>query len=78
MRKRLDPAGRSALVLGAGGAARAAVWALVQAGAPRRGVEPHGRRGAALAAELGARPVAAPGPADIVVNATSVGLLTQR
>jgi shikimate dehydrogenase len=29
----LDPAGERALVLGAGGAARAAVWALVQAGA---------------------------------------------
>ena len=33
LRARVDPAGRSALVLGAGGAARAAVWALVGAGA---------------------------------------------
>ena len=75
VRKRLDPAGRSALVLGAGGAARAAVWALVQAGARVEVWNRTAGRAAALAAELGARPVAAPGPADIVVNATSVGLI---
>jgi shikimate dehydrogenase len=70
----LDPAGRSALVLGAGGGARAAVWALVQAGAQ---VEVWGRtpaRAEALAESLGARYSALPGYADIVVNATSVGL----
>jgi shikimate dehydrogenase len=70
----LDPAGRSALVLGAGGAARAAVWALVQAGAQ---VEVWGRtpaRAEALAEAFGARYTATPGYADIVVNATSVGL----
>lgn len=67
-------AGRRALVLGAGGAARAAVWALGSAGAD---VEVWNRtpgRAAALAAELGAREVERPGPADVLVNATSVGL----
>ena len=74
MRGVLDPAGRSALVLGAGGAARAAVWALVQAGAQ---VEVWGRtpsRAAALAEALGARHAVDLGHAEIVVNATSVGL----
>ena len=70
----LDPAGRRALVLGAGGGARAAVWALLQAGAQ---VEVWGRtpsRAAALAEALGARHAADPRHAEIVVNATSVGL----
>jgi shikimate dehydrogenase len=61
-------------VLGAGGGARAAVWALMQAGAQ---VEVWGRtpaRAAALAEALGARHAADPGHAEIVVNATSVGL----
>jgi shikimate dehydrogenase len=74
LRERLDPAGRSALVLGAGGAARAAVWALAGAGARVEVWNRTPERAAALAAELGARHVEAPGRADIVVNATSVGL----
>jgi len=61
---------RSALVLGAGGSARAAVWALARAGAdvaiwnrtPRR------------AAGLGARVVDRAVSADVLVNCTSVGL----
>jgi shikimate dehydrogenase len=69
-----DPAGRRALVLGAGGSARAAVWALQRAGAEvsvwNRTIE----RSQALADDLGARAVAAPEAADIVVNCTSVGL----
>jgi shikimate dehydrogenase len=69
-----DPAGRAALVLGAGGAGRAAVWALREAGAEvsvwNRGAE----RAAALARELGVEHAARPESADIVVNATSVGL----
>jgi shikimate dehydrogenase len=69
-----DPAGRAALVLGAGGAGRAAIWALREAGAEvsvwNRGSE----RAAALARELGVAHVARPESADIVVNATSVGL----
>ena len=36
------PEGLRALVLGAGGAARAVVWALLREGADGRGLEPHG------------------------------------
>ena len=70
-----DPAGRSALVLGAGGAARAAVWALREAGAADVAVwnrTPARARG--LADALGARAVERPVAAQIVVNCTSVGL----
>jgi shikimate dehydrogenase len=70
----LDPAGRRALVLGAGGAARAAVWALVQAGAQVELWNRTTARAEALAESLGARYSADPKSADIVVNATSVGL----
>jgi shikimate dehydrogenase len=69
------PAGRRALVLGAGGAGRAAVHALVRAGAAD--VQVWNRtpeRAQRVAAELGARAVAAPEPADLVVQCTSVGL----
>ncbi len=70
-----DPAGRRALVLGAGGAGRAAVHALVQAGAAdvmiwNRTLE----RAERLAAELGGRAVGEPEPADIVVQCTSAEL----
>ena len=68
-------AGRSALVLGAGGSARAAVWALLGAGA--RDVMVWNRtpaRAEALSAELGGRPVTEPEDADLLVNCTSVGL----
>jgi shikimate dehydrogenase len=69
------PAGRTALVLGAGGAGRAAVWALKSAGAADVAVwNRTPERARALAAELGARAVATAGRADIVINATSVGL----
>jgi shikimate dehydrogenase len=74
VRSVVDPAGRSALVLGAGGAARAAVWALVQAGAQVAVWNRTPARAEALAAALGASPAAEPGYAEIVVNATSVGL----
>jgi shikimate dehydrogenase len=73
-----DPAGRAALVLGAGGSARAVVWALRGAGA--RDVAIWNRsadRARALAGALGARAVetVAPGEVpEIVVNCTSVGL----
>src|SRR3954466_6758315 len=70
-----SPAGRRALVLGAGGAARAVVWALAQAGAAEVLLWNRTReRAEALAAELGARAVERPEPADLVVNTTSVGL----
>ena len=69
-----SPAGSSALVLGAGGAARAVAWALREEGAEVRLWNRTAARAAALAEDLGVSAVAAPGPADIVVNATSVGL----
>jgi shikimate dehydrogenase len=67
--------GKRALVLGAGGAARAVVWALVEAGAAEVSVwnRTH-ERAEELASAFGARAVPEPESADIVVNATSVGL----
>jgi shikimate dehydrogenase len=68
------PAGRSALVLGAGGAGRAAAWALREAGADVAVWNRTPERATALAAELGVRAVTAATAAEIVVNCTSVGL----
>lgn len=67
-------AGRRALVLGAGGAARAVVWALRDAGADVAVWNRTPQRASALAADLGGRAVEQGEPADILVNATSVGL----
>jgi shikimate dehydrogenase len=70
-----DPAGMTALVLGAGGTARAAVWALRDAGAAEVLVwNRTPERARRLCGELGGRPVDAAVPADLLVNATSVGL----
>lgn len=67
--------GRTALVLGAGGSARAAVWALLDAGAAEVRVwNRTPQRARRLAAELGAIPVAAAAPADLLVNCTAAGL----
>ncbi len=69
------PAGKSALVLGAGGSARAVVWALLQAGAAEVSVlNRTPARAAALAGALGARKADRAEPADLLVNCTSVGL----
>jgi shikimate dehydrogenase len=69
------PKGMRALVLGAGGSARAAVWALREAGASEVSVwNRTPERAQELASELGVRAVAAPGDADLLVNCTSVGL----
>ncbi|HXW58614.1 MAG TPA: shikimate dehydrogenase [Solirubrobacteraceae bacterium] len=70
-----EPRGERALVLGAGGSARAAVWALAQASA--REVSIWNRtpgRARALAEELGVRAVSEPVAAELLVNCTSVGL----
>ncbi|MBS1870835.1 MAG: shikimate dehydrogenase [Actinobacteria bacterium] len=70
-----DPAGRSAVVLGAGGSARAVVWALVQAGAEVQVWNRTHARAERLCAEIGGRAVdAPPAAADLLVNTTSVGL----
>jgi shikimate dehydrogenase len=71
----VSPRGMSALVLGAGGSARAVVWALREAGA--REVSVWNRtpeRAAVLARDFGVRAAAAPEAADLLVNCTSVGL----
>ncbi len=60
----------SAFVLGAGGSARAAVWALRTAGADVA----IWNRTRARAEGLGARVVSAPVAAEVLVNCTSVGL----
>jgi shikimate dehydrogenase len=71
----LSPRGMRALVLGAGGSARAAAWALREAGASEVLVwNRTASRAESLAGELGLRAVAAPEPADVLVNCTSVGL----
>jgi shikimate dehydrogenase len=70
-----EMADRTALVLGAGGSARAAVWALLDAGAAEVRVwNRTPERAVRLSQELGAvaAPVAA--PADLLVNCTSAGL----
>lgn len=74
-----DVAGGRALVLGAGGAARAAVWALLGAGAAVDVRNRTDSRAAALTATIGGRPLSAGDPVDLagydlLVNATSVGL----
>jgi shikimate dehydrogenase len=71
-----DPAGRSAVVLGAGGSARAVVWALVQAGADVRVWNRTPERAERLCAEIGGTVVSSvpAGGADLLVNTTSVGL----
>jgi shikimate dehydrogenase len=69
------PAGRSALILGAGGSARAAAWALLDAGASE--VRVWNRtplRARRLSEQLDVTPVELIGPADLLVNCTSSGL----
>ena len=67
--------GRTALVLGAGGSARAAVWSLLDAGAAEVRVwNRTAERARGLAAELGAVAVTRAEPADLLVHCTSCGL----
>ncbi len=73
------PAGKRALVLGAGGSARAAVWALLNAGAANVLVwNRTPERAERLCAEIGGTTVqdSLP-PADLLVNTTSVGLRSE-
>jgi shikimate dehydrogenase len=75
------PAGRRALVLGAGGSARAIVWALVRERAEVTVWNRSPERAERLAEELGATALEADGdlPArefELVVNCTSVGMET--
>jgi shikimate dehydrogenase len=67
-------AGGTALVLGAGGAGRAAAWALREAGAEVAVWNRTSDRAKRLAEELGVGHARGPRAADVLVNATSVGL----
>ncbi len=69
-----DVAGARALVLGAGGSARAAVHALHEAGAEVEVWNRSPERARALVAELGGSAVEAARPADLLVNCTAAGL----
>jgi shikimate dehydrogenase len=57
-----SPRAMRVLILGAGGSARAAAWAMREAGASE------------VSGDLGARAVDAPDRADLLINCTSVGL----
>jgi shikimate dehydrogenase len=70
------PAGKRALVLGAGGAARAVVWGLLREGAEVDVWNRTELRSRHLCEELGGMPVGEPdqGSYELIVNSTSVGL----
>jgi shikimate dehydrogenase len=71
----VKPAGRTALVLGAGGSARAVVWALLEAGASDVRVWNRApERAHALTSELGGKVVDRADPADLLVHCTASGL----
>ncbi|MET0306162.1 MAG: shikimate dehydrogenase [Solirubrobacterales bacterium] len=69
-------AGKRTLVLGAGGAARAAVWALAREGAEVAVWNRTGLRAEHLCEELGGTAIDAPGQGDfeLIVNTTAAGL----
>jgi len=71
-----SPAGSRALVLGAGGAARAVVWALLGEGAEVAVWNRTELRSRNLCADLGGEPVSDPDPwtYGLIVNSTAVGL----
>ena len=72
----VSPGGKRALVLGAGGAARAIVWALAREGAEVEVWNRTALRAEHLCAELGGRPVEALDLRnyELVVNSTAAGL----
>jgi shikimate dehydrogenase len=71
-----SPAGKPALVLGAGGAARASVWALTREGAEVTVWNRTARRAQHLCEELGGTPLTTPEQAtyELIVNTTAAGL----
>ncbi len=71
-----SPQGKRALVLGAGGAARAIVWALLREGAEVAVWNRTELRSRHLCEELGGEPLAEPDAAsfELIVNSTAVGL----
>ena len=69
-----EPLPPTALVLGAGGAGRAAAWALAQAGVAVTVWNRTPERAAELASDLGVAAAERPARAELLVNATSVGL----
>lgn len=70
----IDPAGLSAVVLGAGGTARSAVWALRHAGASVAVWNRTPERARALAEALDVKVVDRVQPVDMLLNCTTVGL----
>jgi shikimate dehydrogenase len=70
----LSPVGASAVILGAGGTARSAAWALQQAGADVAVWNRTPERARELAAQLGVRAIERVEPAAILCNCTTVGL----
>jgi shikimate dehydrogenase len=70
------PRGRRALVLGAGGAARAAIWALLWEGAEVEVWNRTAEKAAALCAELGGAAVTDPtqDSYEVIVNTSAAGL----
>jgi shikimate dehydrogenase len=71
--------GKTALVLGAGGSARAAIWALLDAGAAEVRIwNRTPERAKRVSAELGATHVGVARPADLLVNCTTIGLEAGR
>ncbi len=72
----VPPGGSRALVLGAGGAARAVVWALVRGGAEVEVWNRTGLRAEHLCDSLGGAPATAPeqGAYGLIVNTTAAGM----
>ncbi len=74
----LGEAPSSAVVLGAGGSARAVVWALREAGVTVTVVARREDAARAVAEDLGVDHATAPAPAGLLVNCTPVGLDDQH
>jgi shikimate dehydrogenase len=66
--------GRSAVVLGAGGTARAAAWALREAGATVAVWNRTPERARTLAVELEVTAITSPRTAELLINTTTVGM----